>query len=145
MMKSPIRGVSEMKNLVLGALLLTCTGCFHIHRKPQVAPEQVAAQIQFPEWSKDATTTLTGPQLKALQIALDDFRPMGTNPSKQDDAYARCLLKLETYDAWVRPGEGMTFIHFTPKEDERCGLQPTLVDAGASYAVSDDGVILKRE
>lgn len=134
-----------MKNLSLGVLLLACTGCFHLHRKPVIAPEEVAAQIQFPEWSQDATTTLTGPQLKALQIALDDFRPIGTAPSTSGDAYTNCLRKLETYDAWVRRGEGMTFIHFTPKEDERCGLQPTLVDAGASYAVSDDGVILKRE
>jgi hypothetical protein len=133
-----------MKKLSLGALLLACAGCFHIHRKPPIAPEQVAATIQFPEWTQDATTTLTGPQLKALQIALDDFRPIGTSSSTKD-AYASCLLKLDTYDAWVRSGEGMTFIHFTPKEDERCGLQPTLVDAGASYAVSDDGVILKRE
>jgi hypothetical protein len=134
-----------MKSLALGALLLTCTGCFHIHRKPQIAPEQVAAKIEFPQWSQDATTTLTGPQLKALQIALDDFRPIGTEPSKTADALTSCLLKLETYDAWVRGGEGMTFIHFTPKEDERCGFQPTLMDAGASYAVSDDGIILKRE
>jgi hypothetical protein len=134
-----------MRKLGLGVLLLTITGCFHIHRKPQLAPEQVAAQIQFPEWSQDATTTLTGPQLKALQIAMDDFRALGTEPSKNDDAWTRCLLKLETYDAWVRSGEGMTFIHFTPKEDERCGLQPNVVDAGASYAVSADGVILKRE
>lgn len=133
-----------MKNLTLGALLLACTGCFHVHRKPVIAPEEIAAKIQFPEWSQDATT-LAGPQLKALQIALDDFRPIGTAPSTSGDAYTRCLQKLETYDAWVRRGEGMTFIHFTPKEDERCGLQPTLMDAGASYAVSDDGVILKRE
>ncbi len=109
------------------------------------ASAQVAAKIQFPEWSQGATTTLTGPQLKALQIAMDDFRAIGTEPSKTDDPYTRCLLKLETYDAWVRSGEGMTFIHFTPKEDERCGLKPNVVDAGISYAVSDDGVILKRE
>jgi hypothetical protein len=134
-----------MKTLGLGVLLLTSSGCFHIHRKPEIAPEQVAARIQFPEWSQAATTTLTGTQLKALQIALDDFKPIGTEPSKSADAWTRCLLNLETYDAWVRSGEGMTFIHFTPKEDERCGLQPNLMDAGTSYAISDDGVILKRE
>ncbi len=134
-----------MKRFCIGVLLLMCTGCSHIHRKPQVASEQEASRIQFPEWSQDATTTLTGTQLKALQIALDDFRPIGSEPSKSADASSRCLLELKTYDAWVRSGDGVTFIHFTPKEDERCGLQPTVMDAGASYAVSDDGVILKRE
>jgi hypothetical protein len=134
-----------MNALVLLVLVCTCSGCFHVRRKPRSASEQVAATIQFPEWSEDKTTTLTGPQLKALQIAMDDFKPLGSKASGKDDAWTRCLSNLDNYDAWVRSGEGMTFIHFTPKEDERCGLQPRLMDAGASYAVSDDGVILKRE
>ncbi|MDC0712840.1 hypothetical protein POL68_30545 [Stigmatella sp. ncwal1] len=145
MMTLSFRGGSGIKALVLQALLLTSTGCFHVHRKPRIASEQVAATIQFPEWSQDKTTTVTGPQLRALQIAMDDFRPLGSEPSKKDDAWTQCLLNLETYDAWVRSGEGVTFIHFTPQEDARCGLQPKLMDAGASYAVSDEGVILKRE
>jgi hypothetical protein len=140
-----VRTCSGTKALALLVLLLACTGCFHIHRKPQLASDQVAATIQFPEWSEDKTTALTGPQLKALQTAMDDFKPPGSEVSKKDDAWTRCLSKLENYDAWVRSGERMTFIHFTPKEDERCGLQPSLMDSGASYAVSDDGIILKRE
>ncbi|WP_225411994.1 hypothetical protein [Stigmatella hybrida] len=145
MTKLAVREYTGMKVLALQALLFSCSGCFHVHRKPRVASEQVAAPIQFPEWSQDKTTALTGPQLKALQIAMDDFKPLGSEASKTDDAWTRCLSRLESYDAWVRGGERVTFIHFTPKEDERCGLQPSLMDAGASYAVSDDGLILKRE
>ena len=95
-----------MKNLSLGVLLLACTGCFHLYRKPVIAPEEVAAQIQFPEWSQDATTTLTGPQLKALQIALDDFRPIGTAPSTSGDAYTNCLRKLRDLRCLDSPWRG---------------------------------------
>ncbi|PTL85577.1 hypothetical protein DAT35_02350 [Vitiosangium sp. GDMCC 1.1324] len=134
-----------MKRIGLGLLLIALPGCIHIHRKAPVAKPEVSESIQFPEWGKDAAT-VTGPQLKAIQIAMDDFRPMGTGPSKNADEWARCLQRIENYDAWVKRGEGgVTFIHFTPKEDERCGLKPGPVDAGASYAISDDGVILKRE
>ncbi len=134
-----------MRRISLGVLALALTGCLHFHRKAPVAPPEVAASIEFPAWSKDATITVQGPQLKALQIAMDDFRPPGKNPSSDADALTRCLQRIENYDVWLRRGEQMTFIHFTPLEDERCGLEPLLMDAGASYAISDEGVILKRE
>ncbi|MFP2927586.1 hypothetical protein ACLESO_20800 [Pyxidicoccus sp. 3LG] len=86
-----------------------------------------------------------GPQLKALQIATNDFRRPDKDLPKDADAIAKCLHRLDTYDVWLKRGEGMTFIHFTPKEDERCGLDPLPADIGASYAISDDGVILKRQ
>lgn len=133
-----------MNRVGLGVFLLSFSGCIHIHRKAPVAPPQAAEHTQFPEWGKDATTVI-GPQLKALQIAMDDFRPVGSGPSKSADEWSRCLSRIEAYDAWIKRGEGMTFIHFTPKEDERCGLKPSPVDVGASYAISDEGVILKRE
>ncbi|HYO58096.1 hypothetical protein [Archangium sp.] len=133
-----------MKRISLGILMIVLPGCIHIHRKASVAPPEIAERIHFPEWGKDAAT-VTGPQLKALQIAMDDFRPTGSGPSKNADEWARCLQRIENYDAWVKRGEGVTFIHFTPKEDERCGLAPSPVDVGASYAISDDGVILRRE
>jgi hypothetical protein len=133
-----------MKRIGLGVLMMTLPGCIHIHRTAPVAPPEVAERIQFQEWGKDAAT-VTGPQLKALQIAMDDFRPAGKGPAWNADEWARCLQRIESYDAWIKRGEGMTFIHFTPKEDERCGLKPIPADVGASYAISDDGVILKRE
>jgi hypothetical protein len=71
--------------------------------------------------------------------------PPGTKPPRKADAMAKCLFRLETYDVWLRRGEGMTFIHFTPRETERCGLQPEVMDPGASYAISDEGGILKRD
>jgi hypothetical protein len=133
-----------MKQICLRVLMIALPGCIHIHRKAPIAPPEVSERIQFPEWGKDAAT-VTGPQLRALQIAMDDFRPVGTGPSGNTDEWTRCLQRVESYDAWVKRGEGMTFIHFTPKEDERCGLKPSPVDAGASYAISDEGIILKRE
>lgn len=135
----------HMRQLGLGILSLVLSGCFHIHREAPLAPPEVAASIQFPDWTPDVTTSITGPQLKALQIAMDDFRPPGKEPSTSADELTRCLQRIENYDAWVRRDEKVTFIHFTPKEDERCGLEPLAMDVGASYAVSDDGVILKRE
>ena len=133
-----------MKRIGLGILMIVLPGCIHIHRKASVAPPEVAERIQFPEWDKDAIT-VTGPQLKALQIAMDDFRPAELIPARNADELVRCLQHIENYDAWIKRGERVTFIHFTPKEDERCGLTPATVDAGASYAISDEGVILRRE
>ncbi|HEX5751886.1 MAG TPA: hypothetical protein VFZ09_37040 [Archangium sp.] len=133
-----------MKRISLGILMIALPGCIHIHRKASVAPHEIAERIQFPEWGKDAAT-VTGPQLKALQIAMDDFRPTGWGPPKNKDALVHCLQQIENYDAWIKRGERVTFVHFTPKEDERCGLEPSPVDAGASYAISDEGVILRRE
>lgn len=133
-----------MKRIGLGLMIMALPGCIHIHWKAPLAHPEVAERIQFPEWGKDAAT-VTGPQLKALQIAMDDFRPTGTLPSWKTDELARCLQRIENHDAWIKRGAGMTFIHFTPKEDERCGLKPSSIDVGASYAISDDGVIIKRE
>ncbi|WXH28588.1 hypothetical protein WA016_02533 [Myxococcus stipitatus] len=99
----------------------------------------------MPEWTKEGTTVLDGTTLKALQIAMHDFMPPGTVPPKDADAMSICLHKWETFDAWVRRGDGMTFINFTPKESERCGLSTFVMDPGAAYAVSDDGVILRRD
>lgn len=110
-----------------------------------MAPPEVAASIQFPEWSKETTTTLEGPELKALQIAMDDFRPPGKQPPGDAEALTRCLQRIENYDVWLRRGEKMTFVHFTPQEEKRCGLEPLPMDVGASYAIGDDGMILKRE
>lgn len=134
-----------MKHMGLAVLFFTATGCLHLHRPAPVAPPEISQGIQFPEWSKAASITVQGPQLKALQIAMDDFMPPGREAPRDADPMTRCLFQLATYDAWVQPGDAMTFIHFTPLEDERCGLRAEAMDAGASYAVSDDGVILKRE
>jgi len=132
-----------MNKLWLGVLVFT-SGCIHIHRKATVAPPETASHVRFPDWGKDVAA-VAGPQLKALQIAMDDFRPIGSGQSNSNEALVRCLQKIENYDAWIKRGEGMTFIHFTPKEDERCGLDPTPADIGASYAIDDGGIILKRE
>jgi hypothetical protein len=137
--------MNQMKRIGLVMLMATQTGCIHLRPKVRVAPPEVAEQVQFPERTKDTTTTLEGPQLKALQIALEDFMPPGTKPPRNAGAMAQCLFRLDTYDVWLKRGEGMTFIHFTPRETERCGLKPEVMDPGASYAISDEGVILKRD
>ncbi|ADO68834.1 uncharacterized protein STAUR_1030 [Stigmatella aurantiaca DW4/3-1] len=99
--KQPRCGDTWLRAVAFQAILLMGAGCFHAHKKPRIASEQVAATIQFPEWSQDKTTTVTGPQLRALQIAMDDFRPLGSEPLKKENAWTQCLLKLETYDARV--------------------------------------------
>ncbi len=134
-----------MKSIILIAMMTTLSGCFLLRPRVPVAPPEVGAGIQFPEWTKETTTTLEGPQLKALQVALEDFMPLGTKPPGDADAMTQCLYRLDTYDVWLKRGEGMTFVHFTPREAERCGLQPEVMDPGASYAISDEGLILKRD
>ncbi|MFY2558926.1 hypothetical protein ACN469_14955 [Corallococcus terminator] len=136
-----------MKRLTLCVLALTMGGCQLSRARPQapLAPPEVADSIQFPSWTKDASIIVEGHQLKALHIALEDYLHPGTPPPKDADAMTRCLLAPDTYDAWLVRGERMTFVHFTPNEAERCGLKPEVMDPGASYAISDDGVILKRD
>ncbi|NOJ80779.1 hypothetical protein [Myxococcus xanthus] len=134
-----------MKPVGFIILMSLMSGCMHLRSKTPVAPPEVSAGIQFPEWTKEASTTVDGTQLKALQLAMEDFLPPGTKPPKNADAMTQCLYRIETYDAWLQRGEKMTFVHFTPKEQERCGLRPEVMDPGASYAISDDGVILKRD
>jgi hypothetical protein len=74
-----------------------------------------------------------------------DFLPPWKQPPPDADPWIRCLYRVESYDVWVRRGEGITYLHFTPQEKARCGLEPRLNDPGASYAISDQGVIMKRE
>lgn len=134
----------RLRIMASSAAALALSGCIHIHRTAAIAPAEIADRIQFPEWGKNPFT-VAGPQLKALQIAMDDFRPLGSGRFNGPDDLARCLQHVENYDVWLTRSPGVTFIHFTPKEDERCGLAPAAVDLGASYAIDDQGVILKRE
>lgn len=134
-----------MRSFALVTVLATLAGCIHLRRPAPVAPPEVANSITFPEWSKESSQTIEGPSLRALAIAVEDFRPAGREPPKDADALTRCLMRLETFDAWVQRGDKMTFIYFNPREEERCGIQPIQADVGAAYAISDDGVILKRE
>ena len=66
-------------------------------------------------------------------------------PVAPPEVTAGIQFRIETYDAWLMRGEGMTFIHFTPREAERCGLQPEVMDPGTSSSISDEGGILKRD
>lgn len=134
-----------MRQLGWVILLTTIAGCNLLRRQVPVAPPEVANSITIPEWSKESTQTIDGSVLRALAIAAEDFRPSGIEPPKDADELTRCLMRLETFDAWVQRGEKMTFIYFNPRENERCGLEPIQADVSAAYAISDDGVILKRE
>jgi hypothetical protein len=141
-----MRGGLPVRRFGWGVLIVfMLAGCIRARPRAPVAPPEIANSIRFPEWNTDAVTTIEGPQLKALQIALEEFSPPGRKPPKGVDEETRCLLRLDTYDVMIQRGEKMTFIHFTPKEDVRCGFTSRLLDLGASYAISDDGVILKRD
>jgi len=81
--ESTSQRTSQMKQVGLVILMATLGGCIHWRPKAPVAPPEVAAGIQFPEWTKETTTSVEGPQLKALQIALEDFMPPGTKPPRK--------------------------------------------------------------
>jgi hypothetical protein len=127
-------------------LLLTAAGlggCVLFRWQAPRAGLEISNAIQIPEWGKELLT-IEGSQAKALQIAMQDLLPVGRPIPANTDPYSRCLRQIENYDIWVKRGAGVTYIHFTPRE-ERCGLKPEVVDAGASYVISDAGVILKQE
>jgi hypothetical protein len=132
-----------MKRSIVLLSMVTLGGCALLRwQAPRAAPE-ISAGLQMPEWGKDALT-IEGPQAKALQIAMQDLLPVERPLPAVSDPYSRCLRQIENYDIWMKRGDGVTYIHFAPHE-ERCGLKLEVIDAGASYIISDAGVILKQE
>ncbi|WP_342378562.1 hypothetical protein NVS55_04150 [Myxococcus stipitatus] len=134
---------SSLRVFVMMAATLSTSACVRPWRATFAPPEE-ALKVEFPEWKKEGTIVLDGITLRALQIAAEDFIPVGTTPPEGADAKTICQMRWESFDTWIRRGERVTFIHFSPIW-ERCGVTRPPVDGGADYAISDDGIILRRE
>lgn len=75
----------------------------------------------------------------AMQLALDDFRPLDLKPHEGATEEERCLYQRESYDVTAAPGpEGVTFVQITLKP-QLCEKQGPLMDMGATYAVDVPG------
>ncbi|HYO57340.1 hypothetical protein [Archangium sp.] len=136
---------------LLPLTLLCCsvalTGCnyrFHIQKKAERAPPEEAEKVKFPD-SLEGSTSLDGPAVKALEVAMDEFLPPGAKAQSYDEKLARCLSLRETYDVSVlRASADLYFVSFSANLS-RCGLDEAVFDAGAVYAIDAQGRILARQ
>jgi hypothetical protein len=66
--------------LCCSGLLLGCSYFeYYKYERPVWAPPAEAAKVAFPD-SHEGAVQLTGAMLKALEVAMNDFLPPGTNP-----------------------------------------------------------------
>jgi hypothetical protein len=139
-----------MKSLL--PLVLCCsgvlTGCslLGLYRleKPQWAPPEEAAAVQFPN-SMEGGVRLTGPMMRALKVAMNDYLPPGTRPEDQKTPEARCLARWDTINTTVQQAsDDLFFVRFSP-DLSRCAPGFIVLDAGAVYAIDGQGRILARE
>jgi hypothetical protein len=123
------------------------TGCnyrFFIQRKAEWALPEEADKVRFPD-SFEGSTSLDGPSVRALEVALDEFLPPGSQVQSYDERLARCLSLRENYDVSVkRAGEDLFFVAFSANL-ARCGLDEMVFDAGAVYAIDGQGRVLAKQ
>jgi hypothetical protein len=80
----------------------------------------------------------------AMAVAINDFFPPGqtvrtNNPHKR---IAECLSRKETYDTSVlKANENLYFVRFIPFVS-RCGINESILDGEAVYAIDGQGRIL---
>ncbi|CAM4316897.1 hypothetical protein G4177_00230 [Corallococcus sp. ZKHCc1 1396] len=120
-------------------LLLPACALFHRDSRPVHAPPEEAARVQFPLDLPEDAQTLTGSMVTAMQLALEDFRPLDLKPHKGATEEELCLYQRESYDITAAPGpEGVTFVQITLKP-QLCEKQGPIMDMGATYAVDVKG------
>ena len=100
--------------------------------------------MKFPD-SFEKGSHLDGSRLSAVKVAMDEFLPPGRKLTGDNPQLASCLSHWETYEVSVlQSPEGLFFVRFSPVIS-RCGLDVTVLDAGAVYAVDARGRILAQE
>lgn len=127
-----------MKWLLLPTLAVSLAGCslFQRYPRPPRAPPEEAAQVRFPlELPAEGRQHLTGVMARAIQLADDDFRPLGAKPHRGADPLEACLYRRESFDVVAAPGpEGVVFVSFAFNA-EACPPGGPIADAGATYAI----------
>ncbi|AFE03795.1 putative lipoprotein [Corallococcus coralloides DSM 2259] len=111
---------------------------------PQSSSEETAAVV-FPSSFKEGVH-LEGPVMAALEVAMNEFLPPGSELQTQDPdkRMAQCLSRRSTYDTHVlQSGADLFFVWFSP-QPARCGLNEPILDGGAVYAIDGQGRILDR-
>jgi hypothetical protein len=117
-------------------LVLTACALFQGRPRPVHASAEEAMKVQFPEeLSREERHVLPGSVAAAIQLAAEDFRPLGTRPEKGNTPLEACLLRRDAFDVMAAPGpEGVVFVRFI-FNPEACALSVPVLDAGATYAV----------
>jgi hypothetical protein len=114
------------------------------HQKAEWAPPEEAERVTFPN-SFEKGTHLSGPMMKAVKVAMDEFLPPGSKVKADNERLGECLSRWETYDTSVlQVDEEVFFVRFFPVIS-RCGIDAIVLDAGAVYAVDARGRILAME
>lgn len=133
----------KMRQLpVLLAVILS--GCMLL-RRPHSAPLEDDTSIVFPRFSERTAVAvgtgeelyeLDGVMLRAAMVAVNDFLPPGAkNPS--------CWDRQEAYRYRVIRQGDIVFVRISP-DLAYCGRKFLMLDAGATYAISSEGRILRR-
>ncbi|MBZ4335828.1 hypothetical protein NR800_28740 [Corallococcus interemptor] len=141
LLKSAPRGRKGLpkSGWLLALCLLPACALFQRTSRPPHAPEEEAARVQFPLDLPEDAQTLAGGTVTAMQLALDDFRPLDLKPHDGATEEERCLYQRESYDVSAAPGpEGVTFVQITLKP-QLCEKQGAIMDMGATYAVDVKG------
>lgn len=127
-----ITGCAHGPCKTLGSLL----GCDCVSKREQ--PEYQDLSVQLPVFDSELAldTDLDGQTLQAIRIAADDF--LDADPKEQS-----CPRKQSShrYRA-VRRGD-VIFVRIDYKP-ENCGQTVGMLDAGATYAISAEGKLLRR-
>jgi hypothetical protein len=131
-----------MKRGLLLSLCLLVPACALFQRSPRPvhAPPEEAARVRFPlDLPPDAHPTLSGDVVTAMQLALDDFRPLDLKPHPGATEEEICLYQRGSYDVLAAPGaEGVMFVQITLRPNV-CEKHDPIMDMGATYAVDVKG------
>ncbi|CAM4294657.1 hypothetical protein G4177_01865 [Corallococcus sp. ZKHCc1 1396] len=118
---------------------------YYKYERPERIPKEVGERIRDPDPKTFvATTTLDGPTLAALQVALADFMPPGVKSSGDYEPLVRCFNRRDVMDVRInKVSDDLYLVSFAANLD-RCGLHPDIVvmDAGATYLIDGQGRIL---
>lgn len=129
--------------------LLLLPGCarfgYYKHQTAEWAPEAEAAKVTFPQ-TFEPSTRLTGPMLKALRVAMNEFLPPSVEGASTDDPVDRCMATWDTFTASVmQASEELFFVRITPDGLKQCAPGHLVLDGSATYAIDGRGRILAWE
>jgi hypothetical protein len=135
-------------SLLLLTPLILLAGCnlhLHLHERAVRAPPEESSTVRFPD-SFEQATRLDGPAFRAMEIAMDEFLPLGTTIDGGFEAMTRCLSRRDTYDVSILKAEAaLYFVRISPNLD-RCGLgEHITLDGDALYAIDGSGRIVAKE
>ncbi|MBJ6765261.1 hypothetical protein JGU66_31235 [Myxococcaceae bacterium JPH2] len=137
---------SSLLLLSLGLL----SGCSLFQRSTHAphASREEADRYVFPSVTFEAgrTTVLGGDVATAIQLAMDDFLPLGRKPPKDATPLQTCLYRRDIYEVMVEPQpDGIILVAIAPHR-ERCDPNDDSNDTGGIYAVDPKrGLIIAEQ